>query len=476
MNWVSTLALLAVAAAPRGPAVAAPAASAPRVHVLTDRVDPGSSGSERRLIVVVEDGGDCVAAAHLEVVAPFAGAAVGTCAVALTGPAEATPEVSVAGSRLRLPPTTTAAAREPPTPTPGVPLRGATWLVAPTGAVPVGHVATAATLWVLLDGEPSSDVDLNVRAEGARVRALRWQQPGVGAIDVLVPSFTPTIELVIQDRGGGETRTTLAVDPGPPVDATVAVGAARADRPFPVGVEIATGSGAPFEGDHRVAAAGCVVDHQQLTCPRPGPTHVIVSVAHADRWIPIAHARVEVAAAPAPRAAARRPRRASSGPHLGWELAARGATASDGLRSAGLIAGGVRRLGPQLDATLGLGWQFGSADLTPVAPVTDALTLSEHHLELRGGLVARLARDAPWSLRVAGGPVAVRQRGEMSGSGWRCTGVRAQAVAALGVRLALGRRALTIEAGARAATDVRALDWARPDRQVYLEVGLASTR
>jgi hypothetical protein len=154
VNWVPPLALLAVAAAPIGAAVAAPAVSAPRVHVLADRVDPGAGGDERRLTVVVEDGGDCVAAAHLEVGAPFAATAMGACAVALTGPAEVTPEVSLTGARLRLPPRMTAAAREPLAPAPGAPTRGATWLVTPTGAVPVGHVATAAALWVSLDGEP----------------------------------------------------------------------------------------------------------------------------------------------------------------------------------------------------------------------------------------------------------------------------------------------------------------------------------
>jgi hypothetical protein len=479
VNWVPTLAVLAVAAAPIG-AVAAPAVSAPRVHVLADRVDPGAGGDERRLTVVVEDGGDCVAAAHLEVGAPFAATAMGACAVALTGPAEVTPEVSMTGARLRLPPRMTAAAREPLAPAPGAPTRGATWLVTPTGAVPVGHVATAAALWVSLDGEPSSDVDLNVRAEGARVRALRWRQPGVGAIDLLVPAYTPTIELVIQDRGGGETRTTLAVDPGPPVDATVTVGAALAGRPFAVDVEIATSSGARFEGEHRLSAAGCVAEDHQLTCPRPGPTLVIVSVAYADRWVPLAHARVDVAPPPTTTTTTTTPppppRPRSPRPRLGWEVAARGAAASDGLRSAGLFAGAVRRLGPRLDATLGLGWQFGAASLTPVAPVEDALVLSEHHVELRGGLVARVARDAPWSLRVAAGPVAVRQRGEISDGGWLCTGVRAQALAAVGVRVGLGPRALTIELGARATTDVRALDWPRPDRQAYLEVGLASAR
>ena len=347
----------------------------------------------------------------------------------------------------------------------------------PVAAVPVGEVATAARVWVLDAGKPTSDVELNVRADGARVRALRWQQPGLAAIEVLVPTWTPAIDLIIQHRGGAETRTTIPVDPGPPIDATVTSSAARAGRPFAVTARVTTRGGAPVDRARiRVAAEGCVAVADQLTCARPGPVTVVARVEHAGAWVPVAQASVEVAAAPAPSSPAPssppRPRPRA----LGWEVAARGASATDGLWSAGVIAGAVHRVGPRIDVTLGLGWQFGRAQLAPVAPVTDALALSEHQVEVRAGVVVRVVRGAPWAIRIAAGPVAVQQRGVMPDGGWTCTGLRAQALAAVGVRLALGARTLAIDVGARAAVDVRATDWVRSDRQAFVEVGLAGRR
>lgn len=481
MRWACAIAVLGVAAARTGSSRAEPAADPAQVHTLADRVRPArGEASQRTLTIVVERRGACVAAAQLRVEPPYAGTIAGPCALTLRGPAADAPGVFLDGASLPLPSAPAATALAPP-PRPVATAASPSWTVTPASAIAVGEVTTAADLWVVADGKPTSTVDLNVRADGARVRALRWQRTGLAAIEVLVPAWTPTIELVIQHRGGAETHTVIAVDPGPPIDAAVRFGPARAGRPFAATATVATASGARLDAARtQLAAPGCVASEDQLTCARPGPARVVVRVEHAGAWVPIATAIVEVAAAPPappprpppPRPPLPRPDRAP----LGWEIAARSASATDGAWSAGLIGGATYRVAPRVVASLDLGWQFGRAQLAPTAPVTEALTLSEHQLELRFGGVAQLVRGQPWSLRIGAGPIAVRQRGAMTDGGWVCTGLRAQAQAAVGARLAVGARALSIDVGARVATDVIAPDWRRPDRQLFVEVGLAGHR
>jgi hypothetical protein len=479
VRWASAIAVLGLVAARARSSGAEPAADAPRVHTLADRVQPAGEASRRVVTIVVERGGACVAADQLQVAPPYVATIAGPCALTLGGPVAAAPMVTLDGVALPLPEAPVVVVAPPP-PSPASTSASPAWTVTPARAIAVGEVTTAAELRVVANGKPTSKVDLNVRADGARVRALRWLRPGLAAIDVLVPTWTPNIELVIQHRGGAETHTVIAVDPGPPIDAAVRFGPARAGRAFAVAATVATASGARVEPDRtRIAAPGCVVADARLTCARPGPTRVVVSVELGGVWVPIATARVEVAPplpVPPPPVPPPPPPAPPTRARLGWEIAARSAGASDGVWSAGLIGGAVLPVAPRLAASVGLGWQFGRARLAPVAPVTDALTLSEHQLELRVGVVARLRTDRRWSMRFAAGPIVVRQRGAMMAGGWVGTGLRVQALAAVGARVGLGARELSIEVGARVAADVIAPAWSRPDRQAFLEVGLAGPR
>jgi hypothetical protein len=427
--------------------------------VLGDHVVEGI----RTITLVVERDGRCVSPSALEVAPPFAGKPRTACVVELVGPALVMPTVRVGGDVL--PATWNAAATTVapdlvPPPDPGRTLK----LVPVPARLPVGREVIAAYLIAVVDGQPTSDVELNVSADGAVPRALRWQRPGVAEIVLVVPKWRPKIEIVARRGDDIAARTTVAVDPGAPIDVRLPIPAIEAAAPFSVAARVATEGGADVAPERvRVRAPGCSeLRPATFSCAVAAPIELIVDVAIADDWVPVAVERADVAP--------REP--AAADHHTLWSVGIRGGVGTARSWLGGPVASMELPWRPHVSWEARAGALVEHATFPGVAPVTANLSLTEVQLEAQPGARVEFEGGVPWSLRVAAGPAYVYQHGSLGGKISSSSGLRGAALVTMGVRASIARVAFDFDVGARFGINVIAPGWARSLSELILEVSV----
>ena len=429
------------------------------LHVLANRTDE----AVRTAAVVVERDGACVPSTELTVDGGYTLSPLSPCAVELSGPAATRPAVVHGDQRLPLGPAPAAAT--PPAP----PNRRRGCAVFPGPPLPVGRRGVGAYLWTFARNAPSSEVAVNVRADGARVRALRWLSRGLAAIDLVATAWTPSVELTVEGTTCGALHVALSVDPGPPVVARLDAAAARTGAPFAITAAVASSGGAAVTAPTRVVVPGCAVAADQVTCAAAGRHVAVLQLQRDDAWIPIATAEVDVAAPPPVTRPAPPP------PTDGWwELRARGVGAGDGLVGVGLGVGAGWRGRARVRPLVSLDWQYDHTRFTPVAPVTTALDVDAHRVDVSAGAAWHGGRR--WIAEVAAGPAVIRQRCTCGAGSWSGTGLVAGAHALVGVDARVGARTITAGLGGRVDVPVIDTPWPRPAGALFLEVSLASAR
>ncbi len=435
-----------------------------RSHVLEDRLIDGY----RSVSVVVEREGACVPPEQLEVAAPFARTAKTACVAELLGPRDATPQIRVGGELVA---TTLGAASTPVAPTAHrVGGHGRTIELEPVPLVPIEHVAVGAYLFVSNDGQPTNDVELNVVAEGASPRALDWIEPGVARIELVVPTWRPSITLIVQHGSDAPVRAEIAVDAGPPTVVTVNHPPIIANAEFSLDATVTTTGGASVPAEHvRVDAVGCARHASGFVCASAGALEIVVAVEVAGEWIPIdvetSHVAPEVV-----RVVVVVPKQVEEAVPLRWELGLRGGVDADGSMHGGALAFAARSLSPAITGLLGIGWEYQHARFAGLAPVTSDLDVSEQQFAVLAGGRYELAHGL--SVRAAIGPALVRQHDVVGGMSAMSNGLRGLAILTGGARTGTERLSIGVDAGVQAAVDLAATTWPRSATELVLEVTL----
>jgi hypothetical protein len=444
-------------------AASAAAASPALPHVLHDRV----VNDVRELTIALERDGRCVPAQAIDVAAPFAGSAVTTCIATLVGPAIATPVASLEAVAIPLPPPPVASR---PATKPGA--GDGCELVPATAAIPVGRDVVAAWLFVTLEGKPTSDVELNVNADGARTRALRWLAPGIAAIEVEATAWQPTVDIVATPASGPAAHLQLPVDRGAPSNIDVEVEPAVAGRSFAVRPRVTTSDGVELPDDQlRVEVDGCTAeDERAFRCAVAGRHALAVALAGDTGWVPIDERSIDVAAPAIVAATTPLPR--APAPDLAWRAALLGGVTTNGAPRGGVAAAASLPIRGVVYGYAQLSWQAGDERFSGRAPVDDRLDVAEQQVTLDiGGRVSR-AWHIPCDVHLAVGAAIVRQRATIDAAATSSLGVAPRATVGVGARVGRGRTAIVVDLDASAASYAVSPTWSLPLTELVLEVGV----
>ncbi len=440
------------------------------VHVLEDQF----TNERRTLTFVIERGGDCVGSGELATEAPFRVIEATVCTMTIEGPLDVQPGVVIGGKVLPIEstPTTMAPLSVAPLLSPASTGDPLTLSVEPARALPVGPVALAARLAVTEHGRPTDEIAINIRAVGARVRALRWEGPGLAAVDVQVDAWSPSVELVVVTEDGNEQRVVIPVDPGPPHGVDLDASRARVGEPFSVTVQVTTRAGANVPNDRvRVASPDCAHRGEGLVCTRAGVKTLVIRVNHGGTWVPIAHSSVFVIAPVVTETPASARPAATRGGAATWGGALSGSAFFGGTRHISVAVRLDPKVSDRLRGSIGAGVHLSRRHLDPLAPVIDELSVGEQSLELDAGVALR-DRELPWELRVAAGPALSRQQATLASREATSFGLRVRGTVTAGIVARIGARRFGLALGLGHSIDVIAPTWNTAGSELFLELNL----
>ena len=426
-------------------------------HVLSDV----RAADQRAVVLVVDDGPGCIAAAQLTAVGPQGKVrALGGCAVEVTGPL-------TSALSLRGPAGTAPIDLPPPTAAELAKVTAWTGMTATTDldvillvrSIPVAHAMVAVALHVADHGKPTSEVELNITSEVARLRALTWRAPGVATIELVVPRYAPIADLTITMPSGAHRRVELPVEPGPPI----VVEAERPDQ-VRVGAELSLvarvrttgGVDVPSSQVRVVALDGCAASGpDRFRCTKAGVATFAVQVEVEGRWIPVEMLVVHILP-PLPASSTARLVPPAPASHSYWAATARASLDTLGATGGGVGAAFGRTRGA-VSAQAGLAWSVRATSMAGVDPVMTSLHLTMQQL---GAFASVEVARAGFTGRLALGPLVMISSGDVGGHRDTSLGFAGAAQLTVGRQLWAGTPSVAFELGAQALVDVVEPTWA----------------
>ncbi len=452
MDRAATVALFACFALPR--------AAAAGVHVLADVVD----GDQRSVIIVVDDGDGCVDPARALAHTGTSVRALTHCVLRADAARDVDLGLELGTETITLPPPTNHLALQPQalaSRSDGIALE----IDSITVAIPVGVPTIAAVIRVWDRGTPSSHVELNITSETARLRDLEWLSPGVASVELVVPTYTPVVDLTVSIPGGVK-QASILVDPGPPIELAITAPVHVLPwQPFTITPRVTTTSGGSVAAD-RVSVvpldACAPVEPQRFTCRDAGAARFVVRVRHGEVMVPIEIVTVDVERAPLVAPPPPPPPPPSA---LWWSATAR--ATRDQLGIGGGVAATVGLDLGRISATAAVSWIGHSDRLAGLDPVTSHMQLTVHEV----GAIASIATSrAGFSARIGAGPVLAIETATIDAQEDRSLALEAAAQLAVAWRFSSGRQFFELELGAQAHADVVSERWVCPALAVFAGV------